>query len=151
LTAPAALTLEQLAELERLAKAAAAHKVQSLAHGDDYRKLHNALTYDAVLALLAMARAHLEQAEPLERWAVRVLDAWAEKVWNEKGFDRGLPATSPSPELGWAGLPAGTWVIDFSTIAGQKFYQGTTPDLARIAAARALVAESPDLEREPKG
>ncbi len=63
-------------------------------------------------------------------WAVRVLDRWAER-------DKGKPgAEYPQPyeaENGW-----------FFLLRGRRLW-GATLDVARIAAAEALVAEDPTL------
>lgn len=82
-----------------------------------------------------------KQTERRERWAQRVLDESAgnhAKKTGKLGTYEMTVATASDGSL--------TWAVD---VPGYELFGEETPDRARIWAARALCADSPELPKEP--
>lgn len=122
-------------------RAAADELVRKLAHPISAAGAEAARQHNRTLLSDALASAYQSGRDYAERggWAVRALDAWAAKhksigaSWDNKARAGG---DNPSPRCTVRGLE------------GRYFY-GSTPDAARIAAAEALYAEDNTLPPPP--
>lgn len=121
------LTLEELRELN-----AYFGEHGELPHGVEEALLEMAVGY---YELRALAAAAPPDAESLERWAVRVLDTWAEKTAKENAVGAGVELAVSGNGVSWCVFTDGRHPAE---------RRSGSADLARISAARALASEGPD-------